>query len=169
MTMKAGIALGSNLEPRLLNLQAARRRIFTLHTSKEPIAGSKVYETSPVDCPEGSAPFLNAVLEITTSLTPEELLGHLQGFEQELGRPSEHTRNAPRPIDLDLLYCGELIRHEPVLTLPHPRIAQRLFVLRPLCDIRPDLVLPGADAAARDLLAALDTPESVTEFCGALY
>jgi 2-amino-4-hydroxy-6-hydroxymethyldihydropteridine diphosphokinase len=169
MTMKAGIALGSNLEPRLLNLQGARRRIFALHTSAEPIASSKVYETSPVDCPEGSAPFLNAVMEITSSLDPEELLQRLQAIEQELGRPAEHSRNAPRTIDLDLLYCGDLVRDEPAFTLPHPRIAQRLFVLRPLCDIRPDLVLPGSNLTVRNLLAALDSGESVTEFCGALY
>lgn len=169
MTMKVGIALGSNLEPRLLNLQAARRRVFALHTSAAPVAGSKVYETSPVDCPEDSAAFLNAVVEITTDLAPEELLHRLQAIERELGRPAEHARNAPRSIDLDLLYCGDQIRNLPTLILPHPRITRRLFVLRPLCDIRPGLVLPGSTQTVQDLLAALESGESVTEFCGALY
>lgn len=169
MTMKAGIALGSNLEPRLLNLQAARRRIFGLHRTSAPIPCSKVYETSPVDCPEGSGPFLNAVLEITTDLAPLELLRRLQQIEQDLGRPAEHARNAPRPIDLDILYCDRLVLDAPPLTLPHPRLAERRFVLQPLADIQPELLLPGNDRTIREMLKALDSPESLVEFCSSLY
>lgn len=169
MTMKAGIALGSNLEPRLLNLQAARRRIFELHRSTAPIPCSKVYETSPIDCPEGSAPFLNAVLEITTNLAPEEILHRLQAIENDLGRPSEHARNAPRTIDLDLLYCDNLTLSTPELTLPHPRIHERLFVLKPLSDIRPGLVLPDFSKTVEELLHASPSDESVIEFCNTIY
>jgi 2-amino-4-hydroxy-6-hydroxymethyldihydropteridine diphosphokinase len=167
--MKAGIALGSNIEPRLLHLHTARRRILALHDSSDPAVASKVYETSPVDCPQGSGPFLNAVLEITTSLGPRELLRRLQTIEQELGRPAEHGRNTPRPIDLDILYCDDLVLDEPDLTVPHPRIAQRRFVLQPLADIRPDLRLPRADRTVADTLKILDSDETVVEFCSALY
>lgn len=167
--MKAGIALGSNIEPRLLHLQAARRRIFELHDSSTPVAASKVYETSPVDCPEGSGAFLNAVLEITTNLAPGDLLRRLQAIEQELGRPAEHGHNAPRPIDLDILYCDDLILDEPGLVLPHPRIAGRRFVLQPLADIRPDWILPPGGRTVRETLKALDSAESVVEFCSAVY
>jgi 2-amino-4-hydroxy-6-hydroxymethyldihydropteridine diphosphokinase len=167
--MTAGIALGSNIEPRLLHLQAARRRIFELQDSPEPVVSSKVYETSPVDCPEGSGAFLNAVLEITTALSPIELLHRLQAIEQELGRPAEHGHNSPRPIDLDILYCDGLVLESPELTLPHPRIAERRFVLQPLADIRPDLVLPGSELTIAETLKALDSGESVVEFCRAVY
>lgn len=169
MTIKAGIALGSNLEPRLLNLQAARRKVFELHRSSAPVACSKVYETAPVDCPEGSQPFLNAVLEITSDLPPEDLLHRLQDIEKELGRPAEHARNAPRPIDLDLLYCDNLTLATPELLLPHPRISGRLFVLKPLCDIRPDLVLPNSPRTMAQLLTALDCGDSVEEYCNTIY
>jgi 2-amino-4-hydroxy-6-hydroxymethyldihydropteridine diphosphokinase len=167
--MKAGIALGSNIEPRLLHLQAARRRLFALHDSSDPIASSKVYETSPVDCPEGSGAFLNAVLEITTSLEPRELFYRLQSIEEELGRPSRHDHHAPRPIDLDILYCDDLAIEDPELTLPHPRIAERRFVLQPLADIRPDLALPPDGRIVADMLKTLDSGESVVEFCSAVY
>lgn len=167
--MKAGIALGSNIEPRLLHLQAARRRILELHETTGTVGCSKVYETSPVDCPDGSGAFLNAVLEITTTLGPGDLLRRLQGIEQELGRPAAHGHNFPRPIDLDILYCDDLVLQEPGLILPHPRLAQRRFVLQPLADIRPDLVLPHQHASVRETLKALDSSESVVEFCGAIY
>lgn len=167
--MKVGIALGSNIEPRLLHLQAARRRIFELHDSDAPIASSKVYETAPVDCPEGSGAFLNAVLEITTSLSPIELLHRLQSIEYDLGRPAEHGYNTPRPIDLDILFCDDLVLAGPELVLPHPRLAERRFVLQPLADIRPDLVLPHASSTVAELLNSLDSQESVVEFCSAVY
>ncbi len=169
MTMKAGIALGSNLEPRLLNLQAARRKVFALHHSPAPVICSKVYETSPVDCPEGSQPFLNAVLEITTDLSPPALLHRLQEFETELGRPLEHARNAPRTVDLDLLYCDNLTLETPNLILPHPRITERLFVLKPLCDIRPDLILPHLTQTVVELLQTWDSPGSAKIYCHTIY
>lgn len=167
--MKAGIALGSNIEPRLLHLQAARRRIFELHDSPGPISSSKVYETSPVDCPHGSGAFLNAVLEITTHLSPLELLKRLQSIELDLGRPAEHGHNTPRPIDLDILYCDDLTLAEPELILPHPRLVERRFVLQPLADIQPDLVLPHASKTVAELLNSLDSQDSVVEFCNAVY
>ncbi len=143
MTMTAGIALGSNLEPRFQNLQKAVQRLTALHATTTPLLCSRVYQTHPVDCPKDSPPFLNAVAEIQTTLDPETLLTHLQAIEIDLGRPAIHAKNSPRPIDLDLLYCDNMTLSSPTLTLPHPRMTQRLFVLKPLADLRPDLVLPG--------------------------
>src|SRR5476651_1335816 len=115
--MRAGIALGSNIEPRFLC--------------------SKVYETAPLDCPDGSPAFLNAVLEINSELASTALFACLRLIEQNHGRPSEHLQNAPRTIDLDLLYHGEAESKASSLILPHPRLATRRFVLQPLADIRP--------------------------------
>ncbi len=167
--MRAGIALGSNIEPRLLNLQTARRRIFALHAGNVPVACSKVYETSPVDCPPGTQPFLNAVLEITSDLSPEILHQNLQAIERDLGRPESRERNSPRTIDLDLLYCANLVLDSPALTLPHPRIAQRQFVLVPLRDIRPTLVLPKFTKNIEELVQACRSDEKLTVYCDTIY
>lgn len=106
---------------------------------------SSVYETEPVDCPPGSGSFYNAVIELETGLPPLELLGRTQEIEQTLGRPAERERNAPRTVDLDLLYYDNLKLTEEGLILPHPRMWERAFVLLPLSEIRPDLVPDGLD------------------------
>ena len=167
--MRVGIALGSNLEPRLVHLQSARRRIFRLHSGSQPVLSSKVYETSPVGCPPDSPLFLNAVLELSTELKPRDLLEEAKNMERDLGRPSAAERNAPRVIDIDLLYCGNLTLCTPILTLPHPQIASRRFVLRPLADIQPDLVLPGLVKTVQELLEDLKSEEIVTEYCNTIY
>lgn len=162
--MKAGIALGSNIEPRLLNLRAALQRISEFHTGPEAILESKVYETSPVDCTPDSAAFLNAVVEISTDLEPEEIHRALQKIEQELGRPTLHERNSPRTIDLDLLYCDTHVVNTAVLTLPHPRMAERKFVLQPLSDIRPALFIPNLSNNISNVLKGLNSEEILTVF-----
>jgi 2-amino-4-hydroxy-6-hydroxymethyldihydropteridine diphosphokinase len=167
--MRTGIALGSNIEPRLAYLQAARRRIDLLHSGPQPVLCSKVYETSPVRCPPGSPLFLNAVLEFFIREEPEELLQRLQSIEQALGRRPSATRNSPRVIDIDLLYCENLVISTPRLTLPHPRIAERLFVLRPLADIRPKLILPTFSRNVEELLSELSTVEHVSVYCDSIY
>ena len=159
--MRAGIALGSNIEPRLVYLQAARRRLFSLHHGTQPILCSKVYETSPVGCPAKSSPFLNAALEFSTEMQPQELLNELQSIERDLGRSPTRQRNSPRTIDIDLLYCDDIVLSESNLTLPHPQIARRRFVLRPLADIRPKLILPHFTRNVAQLLADLESDESV--------
>lgn len=151
----AGLSLGSNLGDRASHLRAARDFLAALHEGKVPPAVSPVYETDPVDCPPGSSAFLNAVLEIETSLAPEELLGLLGGFEGRLGRSAQRERNAPRPVDIDILYVGDRRIGSPGLVVPHPRLAARRFVLQPLADIRPGLVLPGEVRTIGELLAAL--------------
>jgi 2-amino-4-hydroxy-6-hydroxymethyldihydropteridine diphosphokinase len=167
--MRTGIALGSNIEPRLAYLQAARRRIDLFHAGPGPVLCSKVYETSPVDCPPGSPLFLNAVLEIVIREQPQEFHQKLQSIEQSLGRRPSDTRNSPRVVDIDLLYCEKVVLSTPTLTLPHPRIAERLFVLCPLADIRPKLVLPTFSQNVEELLRELRTTERVSVYCSSIY
>lgn len=167
--MRAGIALGSNIEPRLVHLQTARRRIFELNSGFEPVIVSKVYETAPVGCAEGTQSFLNAVLEFSTDLEPEALFDRLQRIEQEMGRPQNHATNSPRSIDLDILYCDNITLNTEKLILPHPRLAARRFVLQPLCDIRPDLVLPNFTENIEQLLNSLRDQDNVLFYCNSIY
>ena len=159
--MKAGVALGSNLGDRLANLRAARDEIEKLNSVSAPLLTSAVYETQPVGCEAGAAKFLNAVIEIEYAGEAPDLLHDLVEIETRLGRPASHARNASRTLDLDLLYFGDMKIETPELQLPHPRIAQREFVLRPLADIRPDLVLPKQTESMRDLLLRLPKGEAV--------
>lgn len=165
--MQTGIALGSNLGDRLACLRAGRDFLLALHEGPAPAAVSPVYETEPVGCPPGSSAFLNAVVEIDTPLEPAALLGRLAAFERGLGRPARRSVNAPRPLDLDLLYAGATELRTAHLTLPHPRLAQRRFVLQPLADIRPHLVLPAQSRPVSALLAALPPEPQVRPFAPA--
>jgi len=159
--MQTGLALGSNLGDRLAHLQAGRAFLLTLHAGPHPPAVSRVHETAPVDCPPGSASFLNAVVEIYTPLPPHDLLQRLAAFEQDCGRAARRQRNAPRPLDLDILYCGELVLDTPSLVLPHPRMTRRRFVLQPLAELRPGLVLPGQHRTVTELLEDLPDEPAV--------
>jgi len=150
--MRVGIALGSNLADRLENLRAARRYLFDLHEDRGPFLCSRIYETEPVDCPAGSPSFFNAAIELACTIPPLDLLEKLQRLEQILGRPANHAHHAPRTIDLDILYYDNLAFTLPELTLPHPRIAERGFVLTPLADIAPDRILPGQLKKISELL-----------------
>jgi 2-amino-4-hydroxy-6-hydroxymethyldihydropteridine diphosphokinase len=139
--MRVGIALGSNLGDRVGQLRAAVAAIRAF--AEPPILLSHVYETAPVDCPPGSPAFLNAAMEIGFSGGIHDLLRHLQAIEQAQDRPAIHGRNTPRTVDLDILYANDLALETPELTLPHPRLMERVFVLRPLCDFAPNRTLPG--------------------------
>jgi 2-amino-4-hydroxy-6-hydroxymethyldihydropteridine diphosphokinase len=153
--MRAGVALGSNLGERLANLRNARKEISAMSGALPPLRCSAIYETEPIDCEKGAARFFNAVVEFGYAGRPEELRRALAGIERILGRPATHERNVSRPIDLDLLYLGELMVETGELRLPHPRIVDREFVLRPLADIRPDLVLPKQIESVSTLLLRL--------------
>ena len=162
--MRYGIALGSNLGARLENL----RRAVSLLTSGGEVrllAAAPVYETQPVDCAPGSGAFYNSVIEVESDLGPHELLRTLLRIEAELGRPNAHGFHEPRSIDLDLLYAGDSRVDDATLTLPHPRIARRRFVMQPLADIRPQLKLPDWETDAAGMLALLggDPPVRVTD------
>jgi 2-amino-4-hydroxy-6-hydroxymethyldihydropteridine diphosphokinase len=156
---RAGIALGSNLGDRLANLRAARRLLEALSPDPASLRSAPVYQTAPVLCPEDSPDFLNTVVEIETTASPLELLQSTQAIECRLGRPARAPRHAPRIIDVDLLYLGGTVFDSPGLTLPHPRLAQRRFVLTPLADLDPERVLPGHPVSIATLLATLDSPE----------
>jgi 2-amino-4-hydroxy-6-hydroxymethyldihydropteridine diphosphokinase len=153
--MRAGVALGSNLGERLANLRNARKEIIAMKCALPPLRCSAIYETEPVACEKGAAKFFNAAIEFGYSGRAEELRRELAAIERILGRPAGHERNVSRPIDLDLLYFGELVMETPELRLPHPRIVDREFVLRPLADIRPDLVLPRQTESVSALLSRL--------------
>ena len=154
--MRTAVALGSNLGDRLENLRAARSGIADLPNVTPPILSSATYETEPVDCESGAAKFLNAVVEFDYEGDPVDLLEHLIGIEESLGRKRDHPRNVSRKIDIDLLYCGDRQIHSPQLRLPHPRMHSRMFVLRPLADVRPDLVLPDQTKTVRGLVAEVE-------------
>lgn len=161
--MRAGIGFGSNLGDRQANLRRARHDIRTLPTVAAIGASGPLFETAPVGCGESAGDFLNTVVEVELPDGADlpELLAALRGIETALGRPSRHPKNVSRPIDLDLLYAGDHTLDTPLLTLPHPRLHQRRFVLAPLAAIRPDLVLPGQQRTVFELLQALDDPAEV--------
>jgi 2-amino-4-hydroxy-6-hydroxymethyldihydropteridine diphosphokinase len=161
--MRIGIALGSNLGDRLENLRTARNAIagFALDRSMRV---SRVYETEPVNCEPGAGKFLNAVLEIEYDGDPSELLEKVIRVEESLGRDRNHARNISRKIDIDLLYADELVINNERLQLPHPRMHERRFVLQPLADICPDLVLPNQTKAVSDLLAQIQDSTKVSCF-----
>ena len=159
--VRAGIALGSNLGDQLKMLQEARDRILTTDGVHAPVLQSGIYETSPVDCEPDAGAFYNAVIEIGFENSADALLMRLRQIELALGREREHRRNVSRTIDLDLLYFDDLQRDEAHLRLPHPRITDRAFVLRPLADIAPDLRLPGQTATVQELLMNLRSDESI--------
>jgi 2-amino-4-hydroxy-6-hydroxymethyldihydropteridine diphosphokinase len=143
----AYIGLGSNLGDRAENLRRALERLKQLGS----VRGSAVRETDPVgvlDQPK----FLNAVAALDTEIAARELLSRLLEIERGLGRDrSTEARWGPRTIDLDLLLYGDEVIDEPGLTVPHPRLADRRFVLEPLCELNEDLTLPDG-SRVRDLL-----------------
>ncbi|MCH7227006.1 2-amino-4-hydroxy-6-hydroxymethyldihydropteridine diphosphokinase [Haloferula sp. A504] len=153
----AGLALGSNLGNRLAHLRQARDRLRKM--SADGLLQAPIYQTAPVACPEGSPDFYNTVVEIRFQGSPQELLAAALSLELELGRDRSAGPNAPRTIDIDLLYFGHETIAEADLELPHPRLTSRRFVLQPLADIRPDLVLPGDHSTIAEHLAHLDTNE----------
>lgn len=153
--MRAGIALGANLGDRIASLTNARDGIFALTDVSPPLLSSALYETEPVECEPGAEKFLNAVVEIGYAGSSLQLLEDLKKIESALGRQPDRKRNRSRTIDLDLLYHGARTLDEPQLRLPHPRLHLRGFVLQPLAEIRPDLVLPEQTRSVRELAEEL--------------
>lgn len=134
----AYVALGANLGDAQAAVRQALRELDTLPQTRV-LRASALYRSAPV---EASGPdYINAVAELRTSLSAHELLAQLQRLEQQAGR-ERPWRNAPRTLDLDILLYGGLQLDDPMLTLPHPRMWERAFVLRPLADIAPALVSP---------------------------
>ena len=158
---RAGIALGSNLGDKNSLIVKARDHLAQMALSDDPFLQSSLYATSPLGCPHGSDDYLNAVVEFTWAGTVEELLVHCQGIERALGpRELRHQVRTPHGG------WGYYLRRRlgdydpPRLILPHPRAHLRKFVLKPLSDIRPDLVLPLQKKTVSRLLAELETEET---------
>jgi len=156
---KAFVALGSNLGDSRALVLAAMDRLERL--SAAPLLRSSLWQSTPVGCPPGSPMFVNAVVGLKPSPgeTPETLFGKLQALEKEFGRGPKSVPNEPRPLDLDLIAWGDEVRSTPTLTLPHPRAHLRRFVLQPLVEIVPELILPGQTKAASRVLAQLNSGE----------
>lgn len=149
------IAMGANLGDAVATVRAAFDSLQRF--SPEPVVRSSLWRSEPVDCPPGSPPFVNAVAAIVPAveLTPERLLPELQRLEREAGRQPKQVQNEARPLDLDLIAFRRELRRSPALTLPHPRAHLRRFVLAPLAEIGPELVLPGQSLTVRQLLEGL--------------
>lgn len=164
--MRTAVALGSNLGERLGNLQAARNAILGLTNIKPPVLSSAIYETEPVGCEPGAGKFLNAVVEFEYDGDPARLLAQLIQIEEALGRKRDHRQNVSRTIDIDLLYSGDKQVNNEQLQLPHPRLHLREFVLGPLADIRPDLVLPGKKKTVSESLTKVQKSGEVVRCAG---
>jgi 2-amino-4-hydroxy-6-hydroxymethyldihydropteridine diphosphokinase len=158
----AFIALGSNLGDSRKIISDAMARLQNF--SDSPMIKSSLWQTSPVDCPPDSPRFVNAVVGLIPkeNETPESLLKKLCELEKEFGRTPKTVLNEPRPLDLDLIAFGNEIRNSPELILPHPRAHLRKFVLQPLNEIAPELILPGQRKTVLQLLAGLADDETVT-------
>src|SRR5688572_6039007 len=151
---RAVLALGSNLGERMTALQGA---LDALADTPDVwvTAVSPVYETEPVDAPQGSESFLNAVVLLDTTLAAHRLLDRALAVEDAFDRERSEIRNAPRTLDIDVIVVGDR-RSDDELKLPHPRAKDRPFVLRPWHDLEPEAELPEAGRIA-DLLAGLDS------------
>lgn len=160
MVYRTGISLGTNLGDRLENLRKSRDLLLDLVPPGTAYQQSAIYRTEPLNCPPNSSDFYNAVIEIGYGGKPQDLLKATQQIERTLGRHTSALRNAPRPIDLDILYYGQTEIDEEILTIPHPRLTVRRFVLRPLADINSRLTLPGDIITVGEHLRKLDSEES---------
>jgi 2-amino-4-hydroxy-6-hydroxymethyldihydropteridine diphosphokinase len=151
---QALIAVGSNLGDRLARLQGG---VAAIEDTPEVtmVAISSVYETTPVDAPEGSPNYLNAVVLIDTTLTVHQLLDRALAIEDAFGR-DRSVKNAPRTLDVDLIVVGQRVCDDDRLTLPHPRAHERAFVLVPWVEVDPEGEIPGHGFVA-DLLSEVDT------------
>ncbi|CUR54421.1 2-amino-4-hydroxy-6-hydroxymethyldihydropteridinepyrophosphokinase (7,8-dihydro-6-hydroxymethylpterin-pyrophosphokinase) (HPPK) (6-hydroxymethyl-7,8-dihydropterin pyrophosphokinase) (PPPK) [metagenome] len=151
---RAVLSLGSNLGERLASLQGA---VDSLADTPDVwvTAVSPVYETDPVDAPQGSGPFLNAVVLVDTTLSAPTLMDRALAIEDAFERDRDVERNAPRTLDVDLIVVGDRRSDESFLRLPHPRAGERAFVLQPWFDLEPDAVLPDSGPIA-DLLDKAD-------------
>lgn len=148
----AYIALGSNLDDPLRQLREAKGR---LALAGEMVGASSLYRTTPVGGPAGQPDFLNAVVALRPHFQPEDLMAELLRLEAAQGR-ERRERWAARTLDLDLLTYGDSVRESCKLTLPHPRMLARAFVLAPLCELAPQWRHPLAGVSACEALSTLD-------------
>jgi 2-amino-4-hydroxy-6-hydroxymethyldihydropteridine diphosphokinase len=148
----AYLSLGSNLGDRTANLRQALEYLAT--AGGEVVRRSSIYETEPQELREQPW-FLNQVVEIGTSLSPPDLLARIWEIERELGRQRAIAKG-PRTIDIDILFYGDEIVDTPELQIPHPRLAERRFVLQPLAELAPDLRHPKTSRTVSEMLATIE-------------
>ena len=154
-------SLGSNLGDRLAMLESACDYLADVFGG---LRLSQVYETEPVGCPAGSPSYLNACVEVETDMPAEEILQLCLKIEAELGRTRSGEYGEARTCDIDIICCGSEICCTNTLTLPHPQAHKREFVLRPLCDLDAQLVLPGQTQTAAGLLEQLPAGPAVIPY-----
>ena len=154
--MEIGLGLGSNLDHRLDYLREAVHRIAALPET-HVLAKAPIYETEPVDVKPEYKPleYLNTVIIIESTMALPALSDAVHKIEADMGRVRTEDRNAPRPIDIDILYAGNVSQADGILDLPHPKWAHRRFVLQPLSDVRPFLRLPGEPRPVSEVLKGL--------------
>lgn len=163
--MEYALSLGSNLGNRLTNLSKAKK-LLSHKLNAEVLDQSSVYETAPV----GVQPqyeelqYLNTVLILQTDASPENVLQTIHSIEADMGRIRTADRCAPRPIDIDILYAGNTISDCEDLELPHPRWSERRFVVQPLAEARPNLILPNTHQTVAETLKNLPDIPKVTHF-----
>ncbi len=151
------LSLGSNIGDRFYNLQQASHLIREGSNTLD--STSSIYETEPVDY-LGQPLFLNCVVEISTTLSPLKLLHQLQHIELQLGR-ERTVPQGPRTLDIDILLYGDLVMRSDELTIPHPRMIERRFVLQPLCELASQLSIPGTNHTVASALALLPEKPAV--------
>ena len=166
MPHRAFIGLGTNLGDRAAHYRQAIQQLGRLPESRI-VRHSSIYETEPVGDIEGV--FLNGVVELETEMPADVLMRRLLAIERSMGRkrnagrqPLARRKYRPRPIDLDLLFFDKEIIRTPSLTVPHPRLHERRFVLAPMAELAPALIHPELNVSISELLAALKSPQRVT-------
>lgn len=161
--LEVGLSFGANQGDRTANLTEAKNQLSAIEGVKI-VTQSSLYETEPV----GVKPqyqhmkFINSVLILSVSIPVEDLHKHCLRIEENIGRNrTQGDRYAPRPVDIDVLYAGGMVSDKPGLTLPHPQCRNRRFVLEPLAEVRPDLVLPTTGKTVSELVSELPDEEQV--------
>ena len=163
--MEIGFSLGSNLYNRKRLLMQAKNLLLSAPRTTF-IGQSFIYETTPVDVkPEyQDMAYLNSVVVVESELPLESWFSYIGKIEENLGRERSEDRNAPRPIDVDIIYAGKQVIDSGGMMVPHPRWVERRFVVEPLNDVRPDLVLPEANRSVAEILRALPPDEGMRIF-----
>lgn len=152
-----GFSLGTNLGDRVDNMRRARAAILAAGDARE-VGKSSLWETEPVDVKAEyqHLKFLNSVLVIETQLTAEDWLGRIARIEADFGRSrGGGDKNAPRPLDVDIIFAGDELIGSGGLVVPHPRWAERRFVVQPLAELQPERILPGTDRTVAEILSSL--------------
>jgi 2-amino-4-hydroxy-6-hydroxymethyldihydropteridine diphosphokinase len=163
--MEIGFSLGSNLYNRKRLLMQAKNLLLSAPRTHY-VDQSPIYETTPVDVkPEyQSMAYLNSVVIVDSELPLESWMSYIGKIEKNLGRERTEDRNAPRPIDIDIIYAGDSIVDDGGLEVPHPRWAERRFVVQPLNDVRPGMILPETNTPVSAILSSLPKDEGLSIF-----